>query len=327
MDEFSRNAFTPGVKATILRNLKLEASELIDLGGFESFIFQRAANNSIVRMTHVSHRSEEQIQAELEFVLHLAEAGAAVCKPIPFDDHTLVRIVGEFLICQFEKAPGHPADYEDWDDGLFLRWGRCIGQFHAHANMLVNPRYRRINWNQDENINFRARIPAEQKSILEYADENLASLAQLPQDADNFGLIHSDAHGGNFFAKGNKLTFFDFDDCVYQWFVFDVATILLGTVIRPAVAATRQAQEAAAIQFLPPFFEGYNQVFRVNTFMLAHMPLFLKTRELSLYAVILHHMVLDNIEGDFAKQFMLGRQARLTGNEPFLDMDFDKLFG
>jgi Ser/Thr protein kinase RdoA (MazF antagonist) len=327
MDQFSIDAFTPLVKKAILRNLKIEESELNDLGGFESFVFERPANSSIIRMTHVSHRDEEQIQAELEFVYHLADTGAAVCKPLHFDDGKLIRVIDEFLISQFERAPGKPTQHEDWNNDLYQRWGSCIGHFHTEANTMVNRQFLRMKWDEDENINFRARIPSDQESILHYADDNLQSLSLLPQTKDVYGLIHCDAHIGNFFEKDDKLTFFDFDDCCYQWFVFDVATILLGAVIRPSIGLSRHEQNTAAIEFLKPFFDGYNRTFEVNAFMLENMPLFLKTRELSLYAVILDHVGLENIKEEFPKRFMMGRQARLLGDEPFLDIDFVETFG
>ena len=253
---------------------------------------------------------------------HLAKAGAAVCNPIAFEDGNLVMVVDEFLITQFERAPGGQVKYEHWDDELFFSWGQCIGQFHAEANSLRQPTYQRISWREDENINFRQRIPQDQTTILKYADQNLAMLSELPMSADIYGLIHSDAHGGNFFRQDKKITFFDFDDCCYQWFAFDVATILLGAINRPSVSASRVDQEAAALAFLRPFLTGYSKNFEVTDFLLKHLPLFLKTRELSLYAVIIAHMGIDNIEGEFAQQFMQGRVQRLENNEPFLALDF-----
>ena len=52
-----------------------------------------------------------------------------------------------------------------------------------------------------------------------------AWLYNLPQE--DFGLIYTDAHEGNFKVHNGEIKFFDFDDSCVCWHVYDLAVIFL----------------------------------------------------------------------------------------------------
>jgi Ser/Thr protein kinase RdoA (MazF antagonist) len=318
-------AFTGEVRSAIFKHFKLVLGDWQDLGGFESFVFAHTAAKRIFRVTHISHRSLVYVQAELEFISFLKSNGAAVCEPIPLTQGQLVEQVGEFICCQFVMVQGQLVTQSDWQSPLFESWGKSIGQFHQLASQYQPTAEKRFDWRADANLDFRSRIPTAETKILEFADVHLKSLQDLPTNREVYGLIHSDAHAGNFFIHNSRLTFFDFDDCCYQWFVFDVATVLFGAVLRPWVGDSSEAREREAITFLSAFLKGYSQAFNVPDFMSEQMSLFLKLRELSLYAVIHSHLDINNLEEDFPIKVMKGRQARLEADLPFLEIDFTSL--
>ncbi len=321
MEPIARDAFTPAIKQKILEAIKIDPGELIDLGGFESFVFELPVNQSILRITHISHRNMGQILGELEFVNYLARAGASVCRSIAFEDGCAAKQFDEFIVCQFRKANGAVTDESDWEPGLFKKWGTCIGEFHRAAKTFVNPNHPRIDWRADENLNFRARIPDDQTRVVQQADACLTELARLETNEDSYGIIHGDAHAGNFFLDNGKLTFFDFDDCGYQWFAFDVATIVFGAVLQPWMGDGQSERDDRAKTFLQYFYEGYDRIVPVNSFMLHNMPLFLKTRELSQYAVIHAHMDVTDLRDWFPVKFMHDRKERLEDGEPFVSIN------
>ena len=151
----------------------------------------------------------------------------------------------------------------------------------------------------------------------------MQSLEQLPADDKHFGLIHSDAHAGNFLHKDGRLTFFDFDDCLYAWFGYDLATILFGVVLHPSVGNSEAERTQAVERFLPYFLEGYATRHDPSSLLLASMHPLMKLREFSLYAVIHAHMDTDDMKLSLPAKFMLGRQARLETNQPFVEANFD----
>jgi Ser/Thr protein kinase RdoA (MazF antagonist) len=319
MDREARAAFNETTRSEIFDWLGISASQVRDLDGFENFVF--AVDNSIVRVTHKSHRDRHQLLGELEFIEYLAERGAPVASPVRLPDDRLLKSFEAFHVCRFQVAEGESLRDGLPDDDQVRAWGRGIGMFHRLATDFA-PQYRRQDWQADENHQFRSRIPVEETTVLSAADGMMTSLAALPADEAVYGLIHSHAHPGNFLAEGSRLTFFDFDDCLYTWFGYDVATILLGV----ALDCWRQDQvaEEAVLEFLHTFLAGYEQEMPRASLMLEQMPLFLKLREFSLYAVIKAHMGDDHVEAGMPSVFMQDRKERLASGVPFLDLDFNQ---
>jgi len=199
----------------------------VDLGGFESHIFE--VGDRIIRLTHDSHRSEDQILGELEWLTDLKSRGAAVCAPLPLADGLTTR-VDNFTACCFERARGRTIEEADWGRSLFAAWGAGLGALHQAGRDFAPTRehYRRSYWLTDDNLDLAARIPADQTRVIELARARRRWLLTLDESPRHFGLIHSDAHLGNFlvdvsdeaFGRGDHLTFFDFDDACYCWYAY-----------------------------------------------------------------------------------------------------------
>lgn len=322
MDAASKLAFTEEVARSVFDHFNLRKEEWRDLGGFESFVFAHDADQRIFRVTHVGHRLPADIQAELEFLAYLQINGAAVCAPLPLNGSSLAVEHEGFVCCLFEMAGGRPIEQSDWQPELFRTWGESVGRFHRLAKDYSPNGPRRFDWRLDANLDIEARLPAEEHAIVTLANGYLSELDGLSTSIDVYGLIHSDAHAGNFFLDQGALKFFDFDDCCYQWFAFDVTTILFSAVLQPWVENTRDAQVKEARKFLPVFLDGYQQEASVSGLMLDQFPLFLKLRELSLYAVIHSHMDINQLDGWYPIKFMADRKPRLEADEPYLKMDF-----
>ena len=320
MDQIAKDEFSEVLKKRIFQSLGM--AKAIDLGGFESFVF--ATEEEIVRVTHESHRDSEQLLAEMEFLDYLAANAAAVCQPRKLPNNELVMSFDNFLVSVFARAPGDIVQTDDWHDSLFLKWGEAIGRFHRLAQ-LYRPTHRRFSWREDENVvGIPSRLPDSQEKARVIAETAIANLEGLPSDNTLFGLVHGDAHPGNFHVNKGELTFFDFDDASYVWFAYDIATVLFSAVLQRTVEATRQAQEAAAKEFLPYFLEGYSKEFSLPDFVFTELPNFLKLRELSLYAVVHQFLNVDQLEDWFPEKFMQERQGRIEAGEPFLDLNFDQ---
>ncbi|MFN3236336.1 MAG: phosphotransferase enzyme family protein [Pseudomonadales bacterium] len=329
MEQASRDAFSPRAKADIFRRLALLEAEWQDLGGFESFVFAHQTRPEILRITHVSHRSASDIAAELEFLNYLGANSAAVCAPLPLLAESGEQIIEHdgFICCLFERAEGKQITEADWAPRVLQSWGAAMGRFHRLSRDYQPVGQKRFAWQEDANLHFRAMIPGEQAQLLALGDDYLAELEALSTCSDVYGLIHSDAHAGNFFLHNGQLKFFDFDDCCYQWYAFDVATILFSAVLQPWMPDGQAEREAIANAFLPEFLTGYGREFTVSEFLLEQLPLFLKLREFSLYGVIHSHMDVDHLEDWYPIKFMQGRRERMEADLPYFDLDFTHLRG
>ncbi|XOV87034.1 MAG: phosphotransferase enzyme family protein [Pseudomonadota bacterium] len=323
MDQSAIEAFSPAVKAGIFGRLGVVADKTTDLGGFESFVFLRQDTNTILRITHVGHRTRDELLGEVEFVHFLARGNASVCLPVYPDGESLAVEIGDFIVTEFQRAPGQTITHTDWQPVLFEEWGRSLGQFHRLAKTYVpgSPAWRRQDWHTDPNFNFEGRLPADQPGVLAMGQRYRGMLEHLVTDTSTYGLIHGDAHAGNFFHDNGRLTFFDFDDCGYCWFGYDAATVLFSAVFQPWIENSEAGRHQAAEDFLLPFLTGYERESSVDGLLLGDFPLFLKVRELSLYGVI--HSFLDvNQLDDYPARFMAGRQERIERDLPFLELDF-----
>lgn len=321
MDQIAIDEFTPEIREQI--KTRLGVSKLEDLGGFESFIFRvpRGQRKLILRATHTIHRSLDEIEGELEWIQFLKERGASVCGVELIEGDNRCLSIGPYTLSLLEEVKGRTIEEADWTPELFESWGRQIGLFHQLATGFEPSRSsrKRFEWDEDENQNFADRIPSDQGLILEICNEAMNKLRALPRSADLYGLIHGDAHPGNFYFDEGKPIFFDFDDCGYQWFAYDVATVLFSAIYQPWIPDDRIRHQKEAEKFLPAFLKGYEREFPVPEFVLENMPLFLKLRELSLYAVINKFVDLDKMGSDsFGVKFIKGRRERIENGVPYL---------
>jgi len=95
-----------------------------------------------------------------------------------------------------------------------------------------DPAIRRPDWNDPLNLNTLTWLPERETILIDKSQQVLQHLHTLPHDPDSYGLIHQDAHSGNFFvAEDNQITLFDFDDCVYGWCVYDIAMVIFYMVM------------------------------------------------------------------------------------------------
>lgn len=141
-------------------------------------------------------------------------------------------------------------------------------------------------------------------------------LQSLPKDRESYGLIHQDAHGGNFFVDDQgQITLFDFDDCAYSWYANDLAIVLFYAV------TNIPDPESFGREFWRHFWRGYQQENLLESAWLEHIPHFLKLREIDLYAVIHRSFDVNNLTNSWVSGFMKGRRERIINDVPYLDID------
>jgi Ser/Thr protein kinase RdoA (MazF antagonist) len=133
-------------------------------------------------------------------------------------------------------------------------------------------------------------------------------------------LIHFDAHEGNLFVDaGGRITLFDFDDCHYNWYAYDIAIVLFYNVM--------WAEDPAGFtrEFMRHFLYGYAQENTFNPAWLAQIPNFLKMREIDLYAVIHRSFDVEHLDDPWVARYMDGRKQRIQNDAPYIEMDFNQL--
>ena len=327
MEQAIRERFTDDILQEAQLRYGIKPDNCQELGGFESFMyaFTRNSGDYILRIGHSKRRTVELIQGEVDWINYLAAGGAGVARAVLSDAGNLVEMIddghgGHFLATAFVKAPGgNPWQMEKWDETLFERYGRLLGRIHRLSKeyTLPNPEWQRPSWD-DPIMRVENWLPPEEKVVQEKFVATIQYLQSLPQDKEGYGLIHQDAHGGNFFVDEDyNITLFDFDDCAYGHFIYDIAMALFYAV------TNRPDAEEFGPHFLNHFMRGYQQENQLAPHWFAEIPYFLKLREFDLYAVIFRSFDVNNLdEQPWVATFMNGRKQRLEQDIPYLAMDF-----
>ena len=322
------------------------------LDSFESFIyeFEREGTGYILRIGHSFRKSAALIHGEVDWINHLARGGVSVARAIPSLSGELVEVIddahgGQFFVTAFIKAKGQKPWEAGWTPTRYENYGRLLGQMHALAvDYQPVPAWRRPEWD-DISLQFiEEYLPASEIIVHQNYRSVLEHIHALPKDNASYGLIHQDAHQNNFFIdEDGTLTLFDFDDCAYSWFISDIAIVLF-YISMDAEELGFPDSASFTHEFLTHFLRGYRQAYSLSPAWLKEIPVFLKLRELELYAVVHRDFQIDGVEHwslESFKQtpgfdvnnsghmwiatFMQDRKTRIEQNLPFIDYDFEAL--
>lgn len=328
MEKRIKERFSDAIRRQTLVRYGVEPGQTRQLDGFESFIYEYARDGQeyILRIGHTLRRTPGLIAGEVDWINYLADGGVPVARAISSTDNNLVEVIedghqGAFLATAFEKAPGEHIKPEVWNGDFFEHYGRTIGRMHALSRSYQPPKpsWRRPEWDDPMMLDLKSWIPVSEILVLKRWQELEAHLQTLPKDEASYGLIHQDAHAGNFYVDGDHMTLFDFDDCIYGWYAYDIAVVLF-------YAVTNEQDWPALIRsFMPRFLSGYSQENHLSPAWLKEIPHFLKLREIDLYAVINRSFDVTDLDNPWVSRYMDGRRERIEAHEPYIDFDFTSL--
>jgi amicoumacin kinase len=334
MEPQIQKSFTPQILHKALKFYSIDPSDAHLLDGFESFIFdvQKGGEAFILRIGHDSRRTPTLVQGESEFLNHLAKGGLSVPQVLPSANRRLVEQIpasdgAHFLTTLFEKAPGYPPSSEDWGPPLFRSMGTFMGKLHQLSKGFKPsaPQFSRYDIDQDFEDMYttgqKHLSPADQPILQAYL-ETVDEIRLLPKSPNTYGLCHVDFHSGNFFVSDEgKITLFDFDDCQYAWFIYDIAMALFYAIPHDCITPDKLAD---ASRFLTEFWGGYQEEKELNPDWLAAIPLFLRLREIDLYMIIHRSMDIKNLD-PWCASFMDKRREKIIAKEPYCAIGFDKI--
>jgi len=328
MEKFVKELLTEKVLNEV-KNL-YAINELYYVGGFENFIygFDKDNQSYIVRISHSSHRTIAQIKAEIDFIFYLSNNNANVSTPIFSVNNNLVEKItlennSYFTVCAYTKAIGQPPSRTNLTESLFYNYGKTIANFHklTKSYQLKEGLLPRYTWDEDILIKDASKfLDAKDKIILEKLNELIIKINSIERTKDNFGLIHTDIHFGNFFIHNDNLTVFDFDDVAYQYFISDIAIALFYLVY----LLNDEEKMELADRFMKNFMKGYFEENKLAKEDFLKINLFLKLREIILYIVI--HKTLNIEESKFAQTYINKYRERIINDIEFINLDFEKYY-
>ncbi len=331
MEKHIQALFNPTILKEALNRYDLPNQDVQRLDGFESFIFNvhQHGEEKILRIGHDSRRSASDVLGEAAFLNYLADHSLSVpqvfpdlkgnlASTLPAEDHSC------FIATLFSKAEGHPPTREAWQPELFEHMGQFLGKLHHLSKSYhpASPRHRRFDIKQDfanmeqTGINH---LPPQDAPILEVYRDLVKRIQSLPKNPQSYGLIHIDFHRGNFFITDEgRITLFDFDDCQYAWFIYDIAMALFYAI--PHDCQQEEDRDNAEI-FLSHFWQGYQKENALDESWLEKIPLFLNLREIDLYMIIHRSFDIHNLD-PWCASFMENRREKILKHVPYCDIPY-----
>lgn len=262
------------------------------------------------------------ILSELEWVRCLSCYGLKVCLAIPSKREQFIETIvhGEssyYALC-YEKSLGVIIDPEGpcWNQNLFRSWGATMGAMHAAATQFrpSDPRIRRPHWYEHPLFVDANSFPKSGGEIIRQkwidAEKWLHSLA-TPHNA--YGLIHNDLHHYNFHLKDQDLVLFDFGDCEYGWFSYDVAI----SVYHAVQTVSPHERMKFANEFLSAFLDGYLSHHTLDSEWIRLIPQFIEYRRLFSLAFFLRHVETFAVPDD-TWQAIMKMKVEVEEDEPFI---------
>ena len=247
------------------------ASRLWDAGATAPVHLRTGENSSwrvelggrkrVLRLTSETHRTRDQLEAELDFVEHVASGGIQVARPLraPTGDRVVdvsavVSGRGRTFATLFEHLEGRHFEYNspDIDEALFRGWGATMARLHDLSGSFVERRgFRRPAWAETPVAGCRVGSVELDPRISALRNELIDWLRGLEPSPPHYGIVHGDFERTNFLLDAGSFKLFDFDDCCRHWFVWDIACALW--VFRNAPSKDRSL-------FLRWFLDGYSAI-------------------------------------------------------------------
>ncbi|GGA73129.1 phosphotransferase enzyme family protein [Ornithinibacillus halotolerans] len=291
MEKVVEDVYSKDILDYFLRVFKLDDSYKV-LSGFENYVYEVMKDNHpyILRVTHSSHRSEQEILGELDWINYLNSQHVNVPTIYKSSNETYIekKIAKDhtiFFACLFSKVQGKALRVTDelFNEDLFEKWGRETAKMHrVTVNYHPKQKLRKF-WYEDDLFEVDKYI--DNDIVVARTQEIVKALHSLPKE--DFGLIHNDIHYGNFFFNGESISIFDFDDACYFWHVSDIAIPLYYTCSALFTNLTSMKEKNSfTATFLTAFMKGYTLEKEPPKDWEKLLPLFLKVRDITLYAAL-----------------------------------------
>jgi Ser/Thr protein kinase RdoA (MazF antagonist) len=256
--------------------------ELIGDSANYVYSFIEFGKTRYLRLISSYDRTKGQIEAELEFIFHLRQGGVSVALAVASVHGRFVEELSSgsdlLFACVFEQAEGERFRYDaaaKSNKEHFRLRGRTLGQIHALSKTYIpSGKFRRFAWDGDNLLlEVEKFLPKSEKIVWREYDALKERLRHCPQSKETYGLIHGDFGETNYRYQNSRLTIFDFDDCCYHWFVYDLAL-----TIYP------HGWRKEGLQLLDWMLEGYSENMPLNV-SLAEVTMFCQWRLVYMFLV------------------------------------------
>lgn len=277
----------------------------------QNYVFVWENNPFVIRINISGTRSREEMLSELLWVDDLKAFGDTICEPIPSPDGNLIEkleLDGQiYQVSRFRKASGNTGKNAKLEPIHFLMVGELLGRVHAGSldfgkTGLTLKRATMM----EEKLNTLEKVKAVMNpQDWEKAKEILHSLDEREKNPESYGMIHGDFHPGNYYVDRNNIWLFDFDNCCYGFYIYDIGTVMVHWLFQ--VEPRKSRREVLEEILLPNFRIGYEMHMHLPEKDWKDIELFMKFRMASMSSGMLNVKecgVVNNLKemsGEFCK--------------------------
>lgn len=328
MEKEVKDLFNEQILEESANRFGIDTSTLNLIGSFQNYVYEYKRQNKlyILRLTHSSHRKEDLVKGELDWILYLVNNGVSASRPVYSINGKLTERIdiddSYFIVTSFEKAEGKKIGYPEClsNDELFEECGRVTGKIH-----FLSKKYRpsskeiqRHEWRENYYLqNIKKYIPDDQHKVYESYESIVNRINQLNKESDSFGIIHGDINVGNFLLSSKGINIFDFDECQYSWFVEDIA-IQLFYIIYVFLDDSIEERQAETYGFMENFMKGYYKENYIDEYWLKQIPIFLQLRELIVY-IGMHRSVDFSNMNQWMEKYISQSKLRIEQKIPIVN--------
>ncbi len=242
----------------------------------------------ILRFSCLMDRTENDYLAETEFVHYLKENGASVADVLLSKNGKMVEKIVEndrmYYASLFEYAEGIQIAENGYRyrkntplSEYFFNTGKTLGKIHALSKR-YQPTWRRPDYFEKYNkeyIDFL--IPDSYFRLKEAIFQRLEKFEKMKRDNNNYGLVHFDFSDGNYHIDMNDgtITVFDFDNCLYCWYMFDLANLWTHGVGWCQFMEHAKDRKDYMEDYFRTILLGYREETEVDKSDLENLPLFI----------------------------------------------------
>lgn len=237
-------------------------------------------------------------EAELNFLSDINRYCDTVCASIPSINKKSIEHISmdkkSYSIIKTLKAKGDIVSGPALNAHHAERVGDVLGHIHQASKESAQKglTYHRPTWLTidgvlHENIDSEAFAPYldfAARAKLKQTAEKVKALT--PVSSINYGMIHGDFTHYNYYVDGEDIWVFDFDDCQYGYYMYDIGTLFINWLLR-ADAGVGLSSEEFLSQLLPAFRQGYERHMKLDENEWNLLELFMQYRLLI--------MILDSI--------------------------------
>lgn len=245
-------------------------------------------SKGIIRVAELDDRSLEDYLAEAEFVRYLATNGAPVADIRSSIHGNLVEQIERegrklyvSLFCYAKGMLIADNGYRYRENAplseYFYNTGKALGKIHK-LSKIYEPEHTRINYFDKYNRDYIDKLMGNQYAELKRAiSEHFNVFCELPQDSESYGLVHFDFSDGNYHVdmETGDITVFDFDNCMYCWYMFDLANLWTHgwgwCMSEPDIERRKEIMA----DYFDAILQGYRAETDVSTELLQKLPLFI----------------------------------------------------